>query len=124
MRILHTVGAAAVGLALVTSAFAAPAQAKSAAKGTSHSVTGTLDRYDAGASTIVVNTGKGTETLSLGSDSAIRMGAQHMVASDLTGHAGQKVKIRYSESNGQKMVESVQLEAPTHSAANTKPAKK
>ena len=71
---------------------------------------GTLDKYDSGANSIVVNTGKGTETLSLSSTSAVRMGAKTMTASDLSSHTGDRVKVRYSESNGQRTVQSVQIE--------------
>ena len=107
----------------------AQAPAKSGAKSSagtapSHSVTGTLEKYDAGGNTIVVNTGKGSETLSLSTNSSIRMGAAQMSPSDLTAHSGQKVKVRYSEANGQRTVQTLQIEGGGTHAANTAKPKK
>jgi hypothetical protein len=118
-----------VAMLLAVTASAAPAQAKKTTSkaAASHSITGTLDKYDASGNSIVVKTAKNTETLVLSSDSAIRMGAQRMTPADLTAHAGQKVKVRYSETNGQKTVSSVQIEGgstKTASASTAKPAKK
>jgi hypothetical protein len=122
---------------MVASAYAAPAQATkattksaaaktTAAKPKAHSVIGTLDKYDSGANTIVVNTGKGTETLSLSTSSAVRMGAKTMSASDLSAHTGDRVKVRYSESNGQMTVQSVQIQGKpaAKQVASSKPAPK
>ena len=121
-RTLTSIGA--VVLAMFVAAGAALAQApakstgtKSSAAAASRSVTGTLEKYDATGNTIVVNTGKGTETLTLGSSSSIRMGAARMSASDLTAHSGQKVKVRYSDANGQRTVETLQIEGGAKPAA-------
>ena len=134
--------ALAAAVVLVTGSYAAPAQAaqstktattkqaaaKTAAapKPKAHSVVGTLDKYDSGANSIVVNTGKGTETLSLSSTSAVRMGAKTMTAADLSSHTGDHIKVRYSESNGQRTVQSVQIQAKPAAkqvAASSKPKK-
>ena len=100
------------------SASAAPAQTgkATAKKATAHSITGTLDKYDSAGNSIVVKTAKGDETLSLGSATSIRMGATRMTPADLTGHTGQKVKVRYSEENGKQVAQSVQLEGGTKTA--------
>ena len=137
MSALKTCALAAAAVLMAASAYAAPAQAtkattKSAAAKTTvskpkaHSVVGTLDKYDSGANTIVVNTGKGTETLSLSTSSAVRMGAKTMSASDLSSHTGDRVKVRYSESNGARTVQSVQIEGKpvAKQAASSKPASK
>ena len=138
MSVLKTSALAAAAVLVAASTYAAPAQATKAttkpvaAKTTNapkpkvHSVVGTLDKYDSGANTIVVKTGKGTETLSLSSTSAVRMGAKTMSASDLSSHTGDRVKVRYSELSGQSTVQSVQIEgkpAPKQ-AATSKPATK
>jgi hypothetical protein len=121
----RSLAVACIAMALAVSASAAPAQAKKASSkaAAARSVTGTLDRYDSSGNSIVINTGKTTETLVLSSDSAIRMGAQRMTPADLTAHAGQKVKVRYSESNGQKTVSSVQIEGGTSKTARASTAK-
>jgi hypothetical protein len=50
------VGAGILALAVATSASASPAQAKTAKKAAAHSVTGTLEKYDASGNSIVVKT--------------------------------------------------------------------
>ena len=142
MSVFKTCALAAAAVLVAGSAYSAPAQAtqsakkattkQAAAKTTAapkpkaHSVVGTLDKYDSGANSIVVNTGKGTETLSLSSTSAVRMGAKTMAAADLSSHTGDRVKVRYSELNGQRTVQSVQIQgkpAAKQVAASSKPKK-
>lgn len=138
MSVFKTCALAAAAVLVAGSTYAAPAQAAktttkqasakttAAPKPKAHSVVGTLDKYDSGANSIVVNTGKGTETLSLSSTSAVRMGAKTMTAADLSSHTGDHVKVRYSESNGQRTVQSVQIQAkaaPKQVAASSKPKK-
>lgn len=139
MSVFKTCALAAAALLVAGSTYAAPAapsaktattkqaaaKTTTAPKPKAHSVVGTLDKYDSGANSIVVNTGKGTETLSLTSTSAVRMGAKTMTASDLSSHTGDRVKVRYSESNGQRTVQSVQIQgkAVTKVAASSKPKK-
>ena len=79
----------------------------------------------ASGNSIVVNTGKVTETLTLASDSSIRMGAARLSPADLTAHAGHQVKVRYSEANGQRMVQTMQIEGGTSPSARAQaPVKK
>ena len=129
-RMIQLLGAGILALAVATTASASPAQtAKGAKKAAAHSITGTLEKYDASANSIVVKTAKGDETLSLGSATSIRMGATRMTPSDLSGHAGQRVKVRYSEENGKQVAQTVQFEggaktARAETAAKTPTAKK
>jgi hypothetical protein len=138
MSVFKTSALAVAAVLLAGSTYAAPAQAAkattktAAAKTTTapkpkaHSVVGTLDKYDSGANSIVVNTSKGTETLSLSSTSAVRMGAKTMAAADLSSHTGDRVKVRYSELNGQRTVQSVQIQGKpaAKQVATSKPASK
>jgi hypothetical protein len=125
-RTFRSLGIGVLAICVASSALAAPAlgQAKStAAKApASHSVAGKLEKYDPSANSIVINTGKGTQTLTLGSASSIRMGAATLTPADLTAHAGAQVKVRYSEANGQRMVQTIQIEggAPHTAPATTK----
>ena len=129
-RMIQLLGAGILALAVATTASASPAQtAKGAKKAAAHSITGTLEKYDASANSIVVKTAKGDETLSLGSATSIRMGATRMTPSDLSGHTGQRVKVRYSEENGKQTAQTVQFEggaktARAETAAKTPTAKK
>ena len=129
-RMFQLLSAGILALAVATTASASPAQtAKGAKKAAAHSITGTLEKYDASANSIVVKTAKGDETLSLGSATSIRMGATRMTPSDLSGHTGQRVKVRYSEENGKQTAQTVQFEggaktARAETAAKTPTAKK
>lgn len=124
-RTFRSLGIGVLAICVASSAFAAPApgQAKSTASkapaAATHSVAGKLEKYDPSANSIVINTGKGTETLTLGSASSIRMGAARLTPADLTAHAGAQVKVRYSEANGQRMVQTIQIEG---GAPHTAPA--
>ena len=122
-RMFQLFGAGILALAVATSASALPAQAKTAKKAAAHSVTGTLEKYDASGNSIVVKTTKGDETLSLGSATSIRMGATRMTPADLNGHTGQKVKVRYSEENGKQVAQTVQFEGGAKTARAEAPAK-
>ncbi len=124
-RMFQLLGAGILALAVATSASASPAQtAKTAKKAAAHSVTGTLEKYDASANSIVVKTAKGDETLSLGSATAIRMGATRMTTADLNGHTGQRVKVRYSEENGKQTAQTVQIEGAAKKTARAETAPK
>ena len=129
MALFKSFAVASAAVLLAATTYAAPqtaapkagstktASTKSAPKPKSKSVVGTLDKYDSGANTIVVNTGKGTETLTLSSTSSIHMGAKTMSASDLSGHIGDHVKVRAMDSNGQLTAQSVQVQGkPTTQA--------
>lgn len=123
-RMFQLLGAGILALAVATSASASPAQTtKGTKKVAAHSVTGTLEKYDASANSIVVKTAKGDETLSLGSATSIHMGATRLSPSDLSGHTGQRVKVRYSEENGKQTAQTVQFEggAKTTARAETTP---
>lgn len=119
-RMFQLLGAGILAVAVATSAYAAPAQsakgAKPAKKAAAHSVTGTLEKYDAAGNSIIVKTAKAEETLSLGSATSIRMGAARMSPADLNGHTGQKVKVRYTEQNGKQVAQTVQLEGAAKTA--------
>jgi hypothetical protein len=135
-RILRSLAIAALAMSVAATALAVPAQAgrpgRTASKATTpatHSVTGTLEKYDASGNSVVVNTGSGSQTLTLAAQSSIRMGATRLAPADLTAHTGQKVKVRYSDENGQRTVQTLQIEgsgAPTARAQTSAktPAKK
>jgi phage baseplate assembly protein gpV len=108
-----------------TSAKPAPAAPKAKAR----SIVGTLDKYDAGTNSLVVNTGKGTETVMLSSSSSVKMGAKTLTAADLSSHTGDRVKVRATDEGGHAMASSVTVVAktaakPAAAASTTKPTKK
>ncbi len=142
MSLMKSFALTSAALLVAAVTYAAPAQTagtkpsttkattgtSSAPKAKSHSVVGTLDKYDSGSNSIVIKTGKASETVMLTSSSSVHMGATTISASELASHTGQKVKVHYTEANGQRTAESVQVEAAKQQAAahssTTKPAPK
>jgi len=121
---LRTAAIAASIVALSAPAFAAQATAPKpatkaaaekpakAAKATPVTATGTVSKYDAASNTLTVTTAKGDETFVVGSTASVTAAGKKVMASDLPSHMGQKVTVKYTESGGQKMVESVRVTTP------------
>ena len=114
--------------ALASTAGAAPAKAKTTK---AHSVVGSLERFDPATKMLTVKTASGSETLTLSSDAHIMSGSKMLTANDVAAQVGSRVKVSYTDANGQKTATSVRLAAaPTKTAsmASTdkahKPAKK
>lgn len=122
LRTFRSIGlAVAMVAALAAGAAAAPQSSKPAAKPAkssmaSHSVTGTLEKFDPSDKMLTLKTAKGTETLTLGTDARIREGSQTLSSSDLSSHAGSRVRVSYVENNGQKTAREVSLTANKSSA--------
>jgi hypothetical protein len=94
------VGVLVTALALTgSSLYAAPARAKS------QSIVGTLQKVD--DKTLTVETTKGTETVTLAPSARIHHGSKTLAAADLSGQTGARVKVRYTNANGQKEAQSV-----------------
>jgi hypothetical protein len=108
--------AAVIALALAAPGFSAPAKTKATK---SHTVVGTLEKVD--GQNITVHTAKGSETVMLMTSSRINRGAEKIQPANLSTYAGQRVKLRYVENNGQKQAETVSL-ASAPKAATAKPA--
>jgi hypothetical protein len=111
-RSYRAVAAAVVAtLMLATTSYAALVKAKP------HSLVGTLQKVD--GQTITVQTPKGVETVMLVSSSKIHRGAATIQAESLSSYSGQRVKVRYVDSNGQKQAQMVTLSsAPKAAGAN------
>ncbi len=108
------VAALVAALALAAPSYAAPAKA------TSHSIVGTLQKV--AGQTLTVQTPKGVETVTLVSSSQIHRGAASIQAVTLSSYAGQRIKVRYVDSNGQKQAKSVTLASAPKAAGSAKPA--
>jgi hypothetical protein len=111
----RTVAAAFVAtLALAATSYAAPAKAKS------HALVGTLQKVEGQAMT--VQTSKGAETVMLVSSSKIHRGAATILAPSLPSYAGQRVKVRYVDSNGEKQAQTVTVSSAPKGASSNKAA--
>jgi hypothetical protein len=111
-RLSRSIAAAAVAafaLAGASSASAAPVP-----RLRNHSIIGTLEKVD--GSNLTVKTKKGSETVTLASNAVVRQGAKVISASDLSSDTGNRVKVRYTERNGQKAAQSVVVSAAAKTA--------
>ena len=72
-----------------------------------HALVGTLRKVE--GQSITVQTSKGTEAVTLVSGSRIQRGAKTLQVGELSSFAGEKVKVRYVDHNGEKEVQSVTL---------------
>jgi len=93
-------------LALAMPAIAAQAKA---AKAKTMTISGTLQKVD--GQTLTVQTPKGSEMVMLAPAAQIRRAGKTLSASDLGGESGSRVTIRYMESDGHRMAQSVTLAA-------------
>jgi hypothetical protein len=82
-------------------------------------VVGTLESVNAGASQIIVNTSNGKQTFAVESGAMVRQGSRTIKAAELQSHRGERVKVRYRESEGVKRAEWIVLAAPPAKKAKT-----
>jgi hypothetical protein len=97
-----------------TAAVAKPAKA---AKGTAITATGTVSKFDAASNTLTVTTLKGDVMFVVGKTASVTADGKKVMASDLPNQVGHKVTVRYTESGGQKMAESVRVKTTTKTAS-------
>jgi maltose-binding protein MalE len=117
---LRSVSMVAVGCVAAVLLMAAPASAAAKTKSThkGHSLTGTLEKSD--GQTMTVKTSTGEQSLTLAPSAHITQNGKAVQASQLASDAGSHVKVRYTESNGQKQAQAVTV----GSAASSKHTKK
>ena len=124
--VLALSGAAFAGQATAPkpAAKAAVAKPAKAAKPTAISATGTVSKFDAASKTLTVTTAKGDVMFVVDSSATVTADGKKVMASDLPSHVGHKVTVRYTESGGQKMAQSVRvtMAAPKTASASKKPA--
>ena len=103
-------------IALAGATLSAPAKAKSV------SLTGTLQKVD--GQTLTIQTTKGAETVMLAPTAQIRRGSKTLGAADLSSETGARVKVTYTDVNGQKQAKTVSVSSVTKQASAKKPAAK
>ena len=72
-------------------------------------VPGTIDKYDASTRTLFLSTTNGPVRFPVPSAARIRRGGQTIDASQLAKLSGYRAAVRYSETRGNKMVQSVHV---------------
>jgi len=76
------------------------------------SLVGTLDQVDDQAAEFVVKTANGKQRFVLQSGATIRQGSKTIKASELSAHKGERVKVRYRETAGQRRAEWIVVASP------------
>ena len=115
-------GQAAPAAPAKPAAKAALAKSTKPAKATSITATGTVAKFDAASNTLTVTTAKGDVSFVVDSTASVTAGGKKVMASDLPSHVGHKVTVRYTESGGQKMAQSVRVTMPAAAASAKKPS--
>jgi len=75
-------------------------------------LSGTIASYDASASTLTIKTSSGDRTVQVASHTKIHEGSKSLKVGALGGLSGHEAKVRYRESNGKMIAESIAV-APT-----------
>jgi len=130
---VRTFGNAAMAVAMValssvafagqatTAKPAAKAALAKPAKATAITATGTVSKFDAASNTLTVTTSKGDVAFVVDSTASVTANGKKVMTSDLPSHVGNKVTVRYTESGGQKMAQSVRVtNAAKTASASTK----
>jgi len=100
---------------------AALAKPAKPAKATAITATGTVSKFDAASNTLTVTTSKGDVAFVVDSTASVTANGKKVMTSDLPSHVGNKVTVRYTESGGQKMAQSVRVtNAAKTASASTK----
>jgi hypothetical protein len=86
------------------------------------SMVGTLDQVDDQATEFVVKTSSGKQRFLLQSDATIRQGSKTIKASELAAHKGERVKVRYRETAGERRAEWIVVASPPSHKVQTDPA--
>jgi hypothetical protein len=76
---------------------------------TTLSMRGTIEKYDPSTRTLSVSTPNATMQFPLASTARIRQGWRKIAATDLEKLSGYRVVVRYSESSGNKILESIHV---------------
>jgi hypothetical protein len=100
------------------SSSSAPKTAKASTPAT-HTVSGTLESFDATAKTLTVKGAKSTWTFNASSAQAWE-GSKSIGVDELSSHTGAKVTVKYTDHDGEKSASSVRLAAAHAAKASSK----
>lgn len=80
------------------------------------SIIGTLEKYDPATRQLTLNLGKSSLAFRVTTDATVRQGSRRLKAEELATHRGVRVKLRYSESAGQRRADWIVLAPPPRPA--------
>jgi hypothetical protein len=128
--IFLTTAVALVGLALTQTGRGEPSPAPIAAKplaaaaapqpSSDHSAVGTLDQFDGATQQLTVATASGRLAFRVQAGATIRQGSKTLKPAELAAHKGERVKVRYRETGGERHADWIVLAAPARKTARTK----
>ena len=111
-RVISRVFAYGVAAALTVCAVIVAAQ-----PGGDRAVVGTLQRVE--GQTLTLLTSHGTETVVLSPTATVHVGSRTLALSELASRTGSRIKVRYTESGGQKQAQSITVAAVKRAAQTT-----
>ena len=100
------------GSAVQTTPPASGRQSSGSPQAPERAATGNLEKVDVPGMQIVVATTSGKLTLQVQKDATIRQGTRTLTPAELARHKGERVKVRYRESAGEKHTFLITLAAP------------
>ena len=111
----HSLALTVAMLGIAAASFAAPAKAREAW------ASGSLEKFDATAKSVVLKQGTHEMTFTLGADARLMQGAKTLQASELTGDVGRRVRIRYTLDGANKVADRIEVQgnAPASAASAT-----
>ena len=101
------------------SSSSAAAKAAKASTPATHTVSGTIESFDATAKTLTVKGAKSTWTFNASSAQAWE-GSKSIGVDELSSHTGAKVTVKYTDHDGEKSASSVRLAAAHAAKASSK----
>jgi hypothetical protein len=115
MQVRKLAMAAAATLAMVGWAGAATTKTHTV-KTSAHTLSGTIQSYDAAAQTLSVKTAKGAEAFST-AGAKVWSGTKSVALDQLSSDVGARVKVTYQEKEGQKAATTIHVTPPSTKAA-------
>src|SRR5262245_14962340 len=116
---MRTRTAALLALAglLTVPASAATTHTKTTTKTTEHTLSGTIESYDAMAHTLNVKTSNGSETFTT-TDAKAWSGSKSVSLDQLSSDVGAKVKVTYADKEGRKNATAIHVTPPATKSAH------
>jgi len=101
-----------VALILVSGAMQPSLPAVTAQSSTELSAVGTLASYEARTRSLSIKTEKGSLEFTLGQKASVRVGSQVVSEGEIAGQKGRRVKVRYTETSGRRVVQTMMISRP------------
>ena len=102
----------AVALILVTGAMQPSVQTVTAQAPVESSAVGTLASYEARTRSLSIRTDKGPIEFRLSEKATVRVGSQVLPDAEIAAQKGRRVKVRYTESEGKRVVQTMMISRP------------